>query len=561
MTTQRSILTCAAALVALAATATTASGAHPPAATAPADGAPVVRLYDTGKPTSRELTAEELVQRTGWKEVAEGDLQHRFTGDAVFMNDQLAVALCSGSVRVHSRSTGKLRAGIAPSLPYARHIAIPSGVRTVQNSSSAVAMEANYGDGAIRLRLAAGAFFLEAGFEKGGTLWVMQDGNYVVVPDFFGDDYLYDLSSAKHQFVPADNSLLALADAGKAIVACVWAPPSRKNRVSVSMDHDYPKGYCRFDLPMGRGIWLAVFEGKDIWRECAIDANNAGWVAALDWRPPFPAKWRASLAASDAGARSWNLHDSNTEVTPPAGRQKLVIYPIDRTAATPLTTYCLTDLMRDALGVGPCQYVLDAEGLGAAETATPEQVARWLERELAKKPARRDGEAIAQRLAAMTAHVRRTQERIEKYRRAAAVTREACKDWPDADPSGPGRAAMAILDGMLWQAAAAPASGPATAPAPIQAEIEALANGIAKLAEDEGALGRSRDALAAIRAAGVRQDYDLARLRMGVRRLGALWPPAAKQDYGDSPGGKARLRIERMIETMGPAPASRPAGG
>ena len=344
-----------------------------------------------------------------------------------------------------------------------------------------------------------------------------------------------------------------------------------------------------------KGVWLAVFEGKDIWRNCAIEANGAGRAVALDWRPPFAAKWRASLAASDATARSWNFRAS-AEGGPPAaapddcacwfdagramvrmekpaasgntpeattapaalppGRRTLVIYPIDRASATPLTTYCLTDLMRDVLGVGPCQYVLDAEGFGAAEAATPEQVARWIEREFARKPARRDGEAIAQRLAALVAHVRRAQERIEQYRRVAAATRDACRDAQDTDGTGRMRAAMAILEDMASPAPSsrptppAPASGPATAPASVPAQIEAMADWISRLAEDDGALEKSRDAIAGIRAAGVRQDYDLARLRMGVRRLIALWPPTTTQDP----------RIERMIETMGLAPASRPAG-
>jgi hypothetical protein len=221
--------------------------------------------------------------------------------------------------------------------------------------------------------------------------------------------------------------------------------------------------------------------------------------------------------------------------------------------------------MRETLGVGPCQYVLDAEGLGqkgAAEAATPEPTAHWIERELAKKPARRDGEAIAQRLSAMVEHVRRAQERIDLYRRFARAAGELCRKEKDGDLTGQIRFAAAILEDMAPPApASGPATGPAAPPASIPTQVEAMANGIAKLADDERALEKSRDALAAIRAAGARQDYELAKLRMGMRRLDAMWQPfVLGHESADSPAGSVHARIERMIETMGLVAVSRPAG-
>ena len=570
MKLQRAILTFAATLVTLAIAATTASGAHPPAATAPADAAPVVRLYDTGKPSDRQLTPEQLKQRTGWKEVADGDLVHAFAGDPVFLNDQLAVVIRPHSfVDVYSIATGKRRAGLAPDNPYAGYAAFLSGIRTVQNSSSAVVVEANYDKGGIlRLRLSAGAFHLEAGRdtprEGSGTLWVVHEGNYVVAPDFFGDDLVYGGLSRKYRNLPADNSFLALADGGEAIVACVWSQSSGRERTVVS-----PCGLSGREsaqlvgLPKGKSIWLAVFEGKNTWRECAIEANGAGRPVALDWKPPFAAKWRASLAAGDDSARSWNLRDSAAEITPPAGRQKLVVYPIDRSAATPLTTYCLTDLMRDALGVGPCQYVLDAEGLGAAEAATPEQVARWLERELAKKPARRDGDAIKQRLFAMKAHCFRMHGRLSVYCRFAEDAIWVLRSAEVTDSTGLLSAAAGVVQEMVPNT---PSTSPKDESAAAFLEIESQADRITKFMEDETALEKSRDALSAIRAAGARQDHALARMRMGMRQLEAIWPPTATtsapatQGSRLSPVAKARLRIERLIETLGLSPASQPAG-
>jgi hypothetical protein len=42
-----------------------------------------------------------------------------------------------------------------------------------------------------------------------------------------------------------------------------------------------------------------------------------------------------------------------------------VIYPINRVAATPLDRFTVVDVVRETLGVGPCQYILDVEGQGS----------------------------------------------------------------------------------------------------------------------------------------------------------------------------------------------------
>src|SRR5262249_12500352 len=37
-------------------------------------------------------------------------------------------------------------------------------------------------------------------------------------------------------------------------------------------------------------------------------------------------------------------------------------YPINRVSRTPLDVYTVVDVMRNTLGVGPCQHILDVEG-------------------------------------------------------------------------------------------------------------------------------------------------------------------------------------------------------
>src|SRR5205807_2173314 len=40
----------------------------------------------------------------------------------------------------------------------------------------------------------------------------------------------------------------------------------------------------------------------------------------------------------------------------------VVIYPINRVKQTPLDAYTVVDVMRNTLGVGPCEHILDLEG-------------------------------------------------------------------------------------------------------------------------------------------------------------------------------------------------------
>src|SRR6185437_2422846 len=39
-----------------------------------------------------------------------------------------------------------------------------------------------------------------------------------------------------------------------------------------------------------------------------------------------------------------------------------LLYPINRVKQTPLDVYTVVDVMRNTLGVGPCQHILDLEG-------------------------------------------------------------------------------------------------------------------------------------------------------------------------------------------------------
>ena len=507
------------------------------------------------------------------------------------MNDQFAVVMRQGDPSVHVvRDLAKEQElSIAALTPTGSWTGGMSSIRTAENTSAAVALESTFKTDygvpvTMRFRLSAGAFFLDVRSQDGGQLMMELPPAYVVVPDYFGDDLVYDPledSSRRPIALPTENSLLALTNGGQEILACVWSSPVQKVRLHSTGERLTPGAtIIQIEMPAGKSAYLAYFTGKDIWHVSALYAKDRGDNVALDWKPPFDARWRASLPVMDESAQSWNFADSaetGAKATTLTGAKedrgacwfaagqanirmfypprmaldgKLVIYPIDRARTTPLTTYCLTDLMRDTLGVGPCQYVLDAEGMGlkgAAQAATPEQVTRWVEKQFAKKPSRREVDGINERLDAMDAQMQATRVRISRYRDFARLVRSICNQAQAADKTGLAGQILDIASGMEATADLADiAEGPRT--------VRVQAMRVRNMADKDDALELTRDALAAIRSAGARQDYDLARLRMAVRRIGVLLPP------GNNDASSFLADVRREIQKLAPnKPATMPS--
>ena len=142
-----------------------------------------------------------------------------------------------------------------------------------------------------------------------------------------------------------------------------------------------------------------------------MKASDAGKVIPLDWALPFPADWRVDFPRTDELTDSWQMllqDKKGGSYTKPSflgsGEDSIsssrdhsnmvlggfkypcwsdfdqkaylqplqssvlkfqgttVIYPINRVKQTPLDAYTVVDVMRNTLGVGPCEQLLDLEG-------------------------------------------------------------------------------------------------------------------------------------------------------------------------------------------------------
>jgi hypothetical protein len=519
---------------------------------------PFTYLFDTGTPASEPLTAAALASQAGWQQVPEDQLMHRFAGDAVCLNDRivLVVRRHGQGAELYARTPGTLnfRALLIPLAHAADNPRPLAEVRILENTPGAVMLEATFGRDAAtrvtaRFRLTTGQVVLEVrGGEGMGRLLVRDNPTLVVVPDFFADDMIFApaMTTGNRIGLPTENQLLQLVAGGDAMLMCVW-PSNTQYADAIVTGEGAARAItgCEIDCPKDAHLWIASLEGKQLWHRQTIPLGNSQEAVGLDWRPPFPAKWRGSLVGEHGVARSWQFRQEGKggsdspesaaaaspcciaaerafvetrDVAPLSqshgGSAPLVVYPLDRSRGTPLSIFCLTDILRATLGVGPCQYILEAEGLDAEEHPTPAQVTEWVEKLVAKKRSRRSADLIRQRLDQMTALVGQMQQRIDAYRQLAVTVQQLCADdeVPGGDAKIIGRLARIATD---MERIATVRSGTAAAPR----EAQRLAAAMGALIGQDNAVAECRRIGAELRVVGNAQQRTLSQCRMAVRRL------------------------------------------
>lgn len=472
---------------------------------------PSVVLYDTGMASQRPIASQTLAEKTGWKAIPEDKLDHQFAGDAVMMNDRLAVAFCAKGdavdVYAHTALSWVVRASFASSSARAAAQATPpqprpSRLRVVENNPGAVEVEAGWTGrpGSAFCRLTTGQPYLEVrGGKDNQVLAITVNIQWLVVPDFFGDDLALsetDLAALRTP-IPAERMLVLLGGSGESIVQALWPSPSQQVRCWVAPD--LSPG-IRIDCAKDQRVYLAMFEGAGLWRQ----QGGPGGAAAGDWKPPFSAKWRSSVVGPEALCESSWLGRTPAAL-PCDPRRPCLVYPLDREASTPLTTFTPIDIMRATLGFGPCKSLLDMEGFGAAEEATPDQVMNYLEAQAKlKKP---NVPEVRTRLAAMTRQVQDAQDRIDVYAQFARDAR--------ALPAGslPDKV-LPLLDYMDRSLKACPAS--------LCEQCEDLARVLGETIGSADPQARLAEPVRAVRRIGLAQNRCLAQCRMTVRRLRLL---------------------------------------
>ena len=549
-------------------------------------GTPFAYLFDTGAPSPDPLPLRSLAAKTGWSLVPEDTTEHRFQGDAVLLNDKLTIVLRANGpgAEVYSQTPTGLRprAVITASPTAATSVTGISSVRVIENNPGAVMVDAAFEttpgaapcSAAYRLTTGQGILEMCAG-RQAERLFVWCKTRHVVVPSFFGDDMVFSPATCDlPRFgLPTESFLLNLIEGGDAMVMCVWRSHRQEAHAILTGQGDRRaiRG-CEIQGGKDKNLWIAFLEQPGIWHERSISAEETNAPIVLEWKRPFDAKWRADLPPSHYVAQSWEFRgeekpeealpgrrgdDSDSHcpcwfnedralvrLPADAGRGPILVYPIDRSPATPLTVFCPVDVLRNTLGVGPCQYVLQTEGLASDADPTPDNVMDWVQKQFVKKREVESAGEIKERLRAMTDHVAQVQARIDQYVALVRELQTLCA--AQADNEGV-RDAIRTLTRILDEMEGTIAAGRET-PDP-RARAAELAGEIA------GSIGKA-DALTGferlgrqVRRIGADQDRTLSRCRMAVRWL----KQQARMSAIRSPGtaelaGEIQARVERFLK-------------
>jgi hypothetical protein len=365
-----------------------------------------------------------VAAKTDWTQIPVGKTAASFQGDAVLANGRLLIVARKSDPALEVYATGSngavsrarlllLAAGDSQAGP-------PDRWALVEHTRGSACLEisAKTPQGTevtARVRLKRGDIHLEIEPETGAArLRVECPSRYAVLPDFFADDLVLDPAKVPGQMaeVPSENFLLHLTGKGEAITACVFENRDQDVQVMCSGQGDQRMVTGSvIDFGKGRKVWVALLEAPHIWHALQVEDTDARKIQRLNWKMPFPAAWRCDITRTNGLVDSWEMllqAEKGSDYIKPrwlgsdeehinANRNRwttvlgtfaypcwsdadgqgyfqplkhpalrfhgpMVIYPINRVKQTPLDAYTVVDVMRNTLGVGPCEYILDLEG-------------------------------------------------------------------------------------------------------------------------------------------------------------------------------------------------------
>ncbi len=360
-----------------------------------------VVVWDTGR--ALDAATLDLANKEGWRRLTgDGGAEHTFAGDAVIENERIVAAFCSrsGEVAVCSKGDGqsrpRMRLAVLTAAGEQSDSLGPAKIagRTADDIVIEVDSRAASGKTArVAFRLGRGQVFLEVRpLENAGALRISAATRYAVIPDFFGDDMVFDPTQYPpgKLFIPSENFIVSLLAGGDSLVMSVWPEGEQKVEMEIGQAEEGPTLTATEITFDGKSVYAALLAAPGIWHRSDLGPDRVAEDVPLRWERPFEAKWRADFCVGRR-SHSWAFRDRRTEVyiyrytrlpwpcwfdgektfvhlskrlsASKGVAEYVLIYPLERTGDTPLALFTPVDIVRETLGMGPCEYVLDREGL------------------------------------------------------------------------------------------------------------------------------------------------------------------------------------------------------
>jgi len=125
---------------------------------------------------------------------------------------------------------------------------------------------------------------------------------YGLVPAFIGDDLIFgglETSGTNTLAVPSESMFLGLLPGENTELLLTW--PKGKQRVNLRFEEEQGKRLISsvdFDAD-AQNLYLAALRAPGIWHKETLTPENLEKDVRIEWKRPFPAKWKTQLYEED----------------------------------------------------------------------------------------------------------------------------------------------------------------------------------------------------------------------------------------------------------------------
>ncbi|MBW7992787.1 MAG: hypothetical protein FVQ84_22595 [Planctomycetes bacterium] len=321
--------------------------------------------------------------------------EYSFKGDVVVENEHLTAVFWSGKgkVIIYSKTDpSKKKIEFVPLQLKGKPASIKH-CSILQNIGDEAALEVSFSGGG-----AQDSFSAIFSFDRTSIIEIKPAENmkgisllspiaYGVIPDFIGDDLIYDpekYPSRTTLHVPSENLFLGLLKGRNDMLVVTW--PMGSQRMKLVLDNSEKDRLIEsvdFDND-GKSIYLALLDAPGIWHKEQLKPSYLEKDVVINWKRPFPAKWITQLVEAkvkttftfkESKETIWRgvtgrynfpvWFDEGTtfyrlgKKVPPKGYS--LVYFVER-KGTPASVSTPVDIMKATLGRQACEAILDLPG-------------------------------------------------------------------------------------------------------------------------------------------------------------------------------------------------------
>jgi hypothetical protein len=222
---------------------------------------------------------------------------YNFTGDVVIENNSFTATFSRdfGSVTLQMKEPAFFCAG---QIVTKGRTAAPIRFELIKNAADEVVVNADYGKGDAVLYAFGRNEIIEVK-PSGGlkTVTLSSPLQYVIAPSFVGDDLIFkpEAGVTNRFAIPAENMLIGLMGGEKkGEIVLTWPG---KHTVTLSEDGHSENPYFRQTTieTEGESVFVTVLSAPGIWHREKLTAEFLEKDKAIDWKPPFMARWQTQL--------------------------------------------------------------------------------------------------------------------------------------------------------------------------------------------------------------------------------------------------------------------------